>query len=242
MKLLEKIISNTKAYFKKNSFEKGVLGLSGGIDSALSLYVAVKALGSKNVTALILPEHGLTKKENIKDAIKLCKKFKVKYFVIPINSFIKELKKVNFNFNDFALAQAKARIRMLLLYFYANSNNALVIGSSNKSELMTGYFTKFGDGAADILPLASLYKTQIINLAKKAGIPKKIINKKPSAELLKNQTDEKELGLKYKEIDAILFAFEKKRKIKLNKEKIDRVKFLLNKSKHKRRMPFIVKI
>jgi NAD+ synthase len=148
-----------------------------------------------------------------------------------------------------ALSNIKARIRMTLLFEYANMNESIVCGSSNKSELLLGYFTKYGDGAADIMPIGDLYKTQIYHLAKFLKIPKIIIYKKPTAGLIKDQTDEKELGFTYKLLDKVLMGFEQKQTISdiakitcLKESEVQKIKFMHAKSQHKRHNPLIPKI
>jgi len=230
-----KITNSIKKYFKKNNFNKAVIGLSGGLDSSLALVLTVKALGKENVHAVLMPERGITKKENVEDAINLAEDIGISYSIIAINLFLKVFGNIKWKQNKVAVMNTKARVRANILYNYANSHKALVIGTSNKSELMLGYFTKYGDSAADIEVIGSLFKTEVIKLAKFLKLPKKIINKRPSAELYKGHTDEQELGAGYKEIDKILKQIEKGRKPKgrLAESIIKRI----NENEHKKHMP-----
>lgn len=199
------LIKSLKDFFKINNKTKAVLGLSGGIDSAVCLALCVKALGNENITAIFMPDFNLTSNESKINVINLCKQFNINLIEIPINDFENSFK-VDWERNELAIMNLKARIRMLILYDFANSNNALVIGTSNKSEIYLGYGTKYGDAASDIMPLGDLYKTEVFQLAKKLNIPTDIINRKPSAELKKDQTDEEELGIKYALADKIIEA------------------------------------
>jgi NAD+ synthase len=226
-RLYDNLIKGIRQYFRKAGIGKAVIGLSGGIDSALSLRLTADAIGNRNVTALIMPEKGLKDK----DAVEFCKKLKVNYKIIWIDSILKNFKRIKQN--KVSLINLKPRIRMLLLYNYANANNALVIGTSNKTELKLGYFTKHGDGACDLEVIGDLYKTEVRELARYLKLPESIIIKIPSAGLFKGQTDEKEIGAKYEDIDKMLQG-----KKKLNQ----RIKKLIDKNKHKtERIPVIKK-
>lgn len=203
------LILGIRDYFKKNNFQKAVIGMSGGIDSSVSAYLAVKAIGNKNVTMLLMPDLDVTSKENMRDAKGLANKLRVKYYEIPINGAVKKISaKRNFfakSKNEiYAAANLKARVRMLMLYYFANLNNALVIGTSDKSEIALGYTTKHGDNAADILVIGDLWKTEVIEMGKFLNIPPPILKKIPSAELIIGQTAEKELGASYEVLDKIL--------------------------------------
>jgi NAD+ synthase len=146
-------------------------------------------------------------------------------------------------------ANVKARLRMVLIYSYANKTKSLVCGTSNKSELLIGYFTKYGDGGVDIMPLGDVYKTQVFELARFLHIPKEIIEKPPTAGLWKGQTDEKELRLKYDQLDQILYGLECKfshqkiaHEVAVSLEDINRIHNLRKSSQHKRRLALIPKI
>src|SRR5579875_2035893 len=150
-----KQISNFLLYALENSKAEGfVVGVSGGIDSAVSATLAAKTVGS-NVKAYILPELGITPEEDIEDAKALCSKLGINYRIIPINeikeAYLSSLGKIE---NKKAIGNLSARIRMSILYYFANSNNSLVLGTGDKSEILIGYFTKYGDGGVDILPIA----------------------------------------------------------------------------------------
>ncbi|MBA4336452.1 NAD(+) synthetase [bacterium] len=200
----EKLTSGLRDFFEKTSHRKAVLGLSGGLDSAVTLKLAVDALGDENVTAILMPENGVTKGENVLHAKGLCQFLRVEYYYQPINSFMLDYAALPWKQNEIAYANTKARIRATILYNYANTKQALVVGTSNKSELILGYGTKYGDLASDVLPLGELYKTDVQELADFMDLPKEIIEKAPSAELYAGQTDEQELGASYKELDIIL--------------------------------------
>ena len=242
----ESIVSGTKEFFVSNGFSKAVLGVSGGIDSALTLRVLVDALGKENVTALILPEKGLTSDKSVEDAENWCEELGVKHYTFNINGILEALGKTEWELNDYTEMNAKARARMIVLYSFANAGNALVVGTGNKSELLLGYFTKFGDGACDILPLGSIFKTQVVEISKKKGLPERIIAKKPTAELTHGQFDEDEIGANYGEIDSILGEYfdsgssESDLKKKFQAEKVEKILRRAHRNEHKTRVPFIV--
>ncbi|MBU0628541.1 MAG: NAD+ synthase [Nanoarchaeota archaeon] len=232
-KTYKNLVKNIKRYFKRNKIKKAVIGLSGGIDSALSLRLVADAIGGENITALLMPEKGLTKRENVDDAVELCKFLRVKYRIIEINPMLERFKNLGIKQNKQSWINLKPRIRMLVMYNYANASNSLVIGTSNKTELALGYFTKYGDGACDIEVIGELYKTEVWSLSKYLNLPERIINKKPSAELYHQHTDEGEIGESYKDIDKMLQG----------KKKMSRkLKLLIKKNKHKtEKIPIINK-
>lgn len=205
------LISGIRGYFRKNNFQKAVVGLSGGIDSSVASYLAARALGNKNVTAILMPDLGTTSRQSIEDAELIAKKLKIRHHAAPISEIINYFEGVSGRLklkkSAYAAANAKARARMMILYYFANLDKALVIGTSDKSEIALGYTTKYGDNAADILVIGDLWKSEVIELGKFLGVPAKILKKKPSAELIIGQTAEKELGASYETLDKILKAY-----------------------------------
>lgn len=202
--IYQTLVDGVKTYFEKNHFNTAVIGVSGGVDSALTLKIAVDALGAENVTGLLMPEMGLTKQENIDHAKALCEFLGVRNFLIPINEFVRNFSGLPWEPNKIARMNTKARIRTVIIYNYANANSALVLGTSNKSEILLGYGTKFGDLAADIEVIGDIYKTEVVALADHIGLPPEISHKVPSAELSAGQTDEQELGASYEDMDKVL--------------------------------------
>ncbi len=205
----KKITNFIKAYVKKSGTKGAVIGLSGGIDSAVTTYLAVRALGRENVLAIIMPEMSLTPPEDVLDATEVANILNIEFSVVDIsetlNSFIISIPE--FVEDDrMSMGNLKARIRMCTLYYYANMMNRIVVGTGNRTELLLGYFTKYGDGGVDIEPLGNLFKTQVRELARYLDVPRHIIDKPPTAGLWPGQTDEKELGLTYEEIDNALVA------------------------------------
>jgi len=183
-----------------------VIGLSGGVDSSVNAFLCTEALGADKVLGVSMPEAGVTNAADVGDAKEIATKLGIGYRVVDITPAIQGLHR---NITDFKVdallpaANLKPRIRMAILYYYANLLNRLVVGSGNRSELRAGYFTKYGDGAADLLPLGRIYKTHVKQLAAHLGVPQKIIDKAPSAGLWRGQTDELELGLPYAKLDMI---------------------------------------
>ncbi|MFX1518691.1 MAG: NAD+ synthase [Promethearchaeota archaeon] len=227
-----------------------ILGLSGGIDSSATLALCARAIGPENTFGLIMPTQ-TTLKQDIDDAINVATLFGVKHTtedISPLLNTFKQFKMSNFESN-IANGNLAARLRMCLLYYQANLSNLLVAGTGNKSEILMGYFTKFGDGGCDILPIGDLYKSQIRQMAEYLGIPPKIIQKAPSAGLWPGQTDEDEFGVQYDDLDLILSGFERlmspeeiSNEINIPLETIKRVESILRRTEHKRIGPIVFKL
>ena len=238
-----------KTYVENSECKGVVIGLSGGVDSAVVALLCKEVLGKKNTRCVFLP-NDTTPKLDFKHLDLIIKKLDLFCEKKEITNLDNEITKHCIVKPDkFAQANIKARARMLILFEYANMTNSLVCGTSNKSELLVGYFTKYGDGGVDIQPIGDLYKTQVWELARYLKIPKEIILKSPTAGLWKGQTDEKELQISYKKLDIILAGLEQKMNFdeiaKLAGKKIIDVQRIHNmrvKSQHKRRTPLIPKI
>ncbi|MFB0526124.1 MAG: NAD+ synthase [bacterium] len=252
---------------ENSGFQRAVLGLSGGLDSTVVAYLAVEALGDPhNVYGLILPYKSY-QSESVKDARLIAKKLKINSQIIKIDSMVEEYfrkfshRRIAYpaimgsvgsqvkGFEYLRRGNKMARERMSILYDWASSLRALVLGTSNKTELSMGYFTKYGDGGVDLEPLGDLYKTQVRQLAKYLGIPETIIKRRPSAGLWPGQTDEGELGINYEELDKILYCMlEKKYSIKklltlgFSIRNIEKVRNFVKNSEHKRRLPPVAKV
>lgn len=207
-----------------------VFGISGGIDSALVAALASKFLRDKNFAIRMDINNLLI---DIQDANSVIEQFQNPFIAVNLEPTYKLLseeleKKAGIKNNNLSLLNLKPRLRMNTLYFYAANFNYLVCATSNAAEILTGYFTKFGDGAGDIAPLANLTKTDVYEIAKLLNVPKRIIQKAPSAGLYENQTDEKELGISYAHIDAYL-----NKELK-DKKAIALIETLHEKSMHKK--------
>ena len=217
-----------------------VLGLSGGVDSCVVAALAKEALGKNRVLALLLPIH--SQKQDLIDARQAAKKLRVNTKRVELSKVYDNLLKILPRAGKTALANLKPRLRMLVLYYYANKLNYLVCGTGNRSELMVGYFTKYGDGGVDILPIGGLLKRQVRSLAKELGVPEKIIEKPPSAGLWPGQTDEGEMGLFYSELDSILGLSRGNKRHIHSRQKVAKVKKMIAASAHKREVPKVCHI
>ena len=239
---IEKILFFIKEQLHKAKFSKLILGISGGIDSALVLSLCVQAIGKENVIGLMMP-YKTSSEENLNDAIDLAKKFEINYYIENISKVIDAYKDFSVEDNKLRLGNFCARVRMCILYDYSAKYKAIVVGTGNKSEIMTGYYTIYGDSACGFKPIAHLYKTQVVEMSKILNIPQNIIDKKPSADLWEEQTDEKEFGFSYSELDNILFdMLENEIPLQKLREKypnqiLDKVIKMMDKSKFKREMP-----
>ncbi len=220
---------------KTNGFTGVVIGLSGGIDSTVVAHLAVNAIGRDRVCGLTMPYHENPEViQDTQDALETAGNLGIKCDLINIRHIIDRFEQNSRYFGQkLPRENLMARVRMIQLYGLANAENRLVLGTSNKSEIMIGYFTKYGDGGSDILPIGGLYKTEVFELAAHLGVPQKIIDKAPSARLSPGQTDEEDIGVPYSILDKIL----KGQTEHIDPALVKRVKHLVEKSEHKRCMP-----
>lgn len=185
-----------------------VVGVSGGVDSAVAAALCSRAVGGERVCGITLPA-AITPADDIAEARTLCEAFGIAHTVAGIEPIVDAFTTLpDFSSSPYLMGNIMARIRMTVLYYYANKSRSLVCGTSNRSEYMLGYCTKFGDNAADFQPLLHLYKTEIFEMARELGIPEPIRTKPPSAGLWPGQEDEAEIGLSYTEIDEALRSLE----------------------------------
>jgi NAD+ synthase len=249
----EKRICRFIKEYVENAGAKGiVLGLSGGIDSATIAALSSLALGGDNVVGLMLPEKENFSQKDIDDAEVVSDKFSFKTQICDISTTLDCLYSSIpiFEASDrICKGNIKARTRMIYLYYYANKQNRIVCGSSDKSETMMGYFTKWGDAAADIAPIMDLYKTQVRKLAVHLGIPQEIALKPSTPALWPNQTAENEIGIKYDTLDLILYGLERfmgaqeiANQLSVQKVIVEKIKNRWLANEHKRRMPIAPKI
>lgn len=244
------IVRSFIAHVVEESGRRGVvLGLSGGLDSALVAKLCADAIGPKRVLGMALPDG--PGGQDRKDAEAWAKELGIRFRVLDIKRIVGTLEKslAASRAPRIARGNIRARARMIVLYYVANTEGRLVIGTGNKSEILTGYFTVAGDGACDFLPIGDLYKTQVREMARHLGLPPRIVDQTPTAGLWKGQTDEGELGITYDELDRILLGIELQLEPEAIAEKasvpIDRVRHvedLVASGVHKRKMPLIPKL
>jgi NAD+ synthase len=246
-RVTKKIVTFLENELRTSELNGYVFGLSGGLDSSVVASLLSRANNEKTF-ALIMPSKA-TPQQDVNDATDLAKRLNIEFRIIDLadihSSILRELP-----FEKMASGNLLARMRMCVLYYYANQRNSLVVGTSDRSEVLIGYFTKYGDGGADILPMASLYKTQVRALGNYLKLPDAILSKKSSPMLWEKHTAEQEIGMSYEEIDSILYClFNLKlspkntaKKLGIAMQKVEKVRNMHAMSAHKRNLPKICKL
>ncbi len=236
-RLAEKLVSWIKDEVTAAGCKGAVIGMSGGLDSSVVAVLSKRAF-PESMLGVIMPCYSI--QEDKEHALAVATKFSIPTKVVVLNSVLDVLRKAlppsdktESSASRLAKVNLKVRLRMLILYYFANQLKYMVVGSSNRSELATGYFTKYGDGGVDIVPLGNLVKRQVRELASFLGVPQEIINKPPSAGLWSGQTDEDELGFTYEEIDHYLLTGEASDEVR------GRIESMITAGDHKRLPPRI---
>ena len=248
----KKLTSFLVSEIRKTGLKKAVLGLSGGLDSALVAALAARALGKENITGILMP-YKTSSAKSIEDALKVVENTGINSLKIEISAVVDTFAANNMTNPDFSrkgrLGNIMARTRMITLFDFSAANGAIVLGTGNKSEIELGYFTMFGDGASALNPIGSLYKTDIFEFARYLGLPASVIEKAPSADLFEGQTDEGEIGYSYIQMDPVIHAVSD---LGMSEEEIIRegfdeklVRFVVQRissMKYKRKVPIIAEI
>ncbi len=227
---------------------RGIIGLSGGVDSAVSCFLAVEALGRRNVLAVLLP-YRTSSPGSLEDAQVLVEQLGIRSSKVDITTVVDAFASTVPRIDKVRKGNMMARARMIVLYDRSAEEKGLVIGTSNKTEILLGYTTHFGDNACGINPIGDLYKSQVWELAKELGVPENIIRKTPTADLWKGQTDEGELGVSYRELDRLLYHLVDERRsdeelqaLGFSRGLVQKVKERIRRNQFKRRPPIIAKV
>ncbi|RLF14740.1 MAG: NAD(+) synthetase [Thermoprotei archaeon] len=252
-----KVEEAIKSFIRSKVEEAGVkgvvVGLSGGVDSSVTASLCVRALGSDRVKGLIMPDSAVTPSEDVEDALKIAEHLGIECKSIDINPLVQTIVRSHPFYDPskvVAEGNVRARLRMILLYYVANTLKLLVAGTGDRSEIMIGYFTKYGDGGVDILPIGGLYKTQVRELGRYLNLPSRVVEKPSSPRLWSGQTAEGELGLSYDVIDPVLYGLydlglpprRVAEEVGVPLEVVERVKGMVEATQHKRSMPPVAPI
>jgi NAD+ synthase len=243
-------ISNFIEYSLIESNAQGlVMGLSGGLDSSTTAMISVSVVNPEKILGLIMPTSS-TPTGDVEDAVELAKGLGIKYKILDLDPLLAPMENICQGGLDeehihLARANLKARMRMMILYYHANALNRLVVGTGNRTELLVGYFTKYGDGGADILPLGNLYKTDVRRLAQHLAMSPSILEKEPTAGLWPGQTDEEDLGISYELLDKILYLTadetldedEVAARLGISSREVVKVRIMMQQAQHKLQTP-----
>ncbi|HOH96947.1 MAG TPA: NAD+ synthase [Candidatus Cloacimonadota bacterium] len=235
---IDRISAFLRDYSAHSGFGRYIIGVSGGIDSALSAALAVQALGSERVIGVLLPYRD-SHPDSTAHGRLLCQTLGIQTLLVDISPMVDAyFEQLEPDADPLRRGNFMARMRMSVLFDLSAKHSALVVGTSNQSELMTGYFTQYGDSAAAIEPIGQLYKTEVWEMARHLNIPECIINKAPTADLWQDQTDEAEMGIEYRILDAILYAIKQGSSLdSFAPEKVKKVQELIRRSEFKRLNP-----
>ena len=227
LKVIEKFVRD---YLEKSHCKQYVLGLSGGVDSSLVAAITKTAVGKEKLTCIMIPIE--SHPSDLEDAMELASQLDLNYLVIDGTTSYREtvnrFSEQGIELDRATLSNLKVRIRMTILYAYAQKVGGLVIGTDNKDERYTGYFTKYGDGAVDLLPIVHLVKSEVVEGCKIYGVSDRLAERTPSAGLFEGQTDETEMGVKYSDLDKYLLGGE------IDSKSKERIEHLHRISEHKR--------
>jgi NAD+ synthase len=247
--LVEAILTRfVRSEIQRTGFRRAVVGLSGGVDSTVVTWLAADALGAENVLAVTMP-YKTSSEATRRDAKTVAERLGVRTIDVPITAQVDAYFAMFPGASQLRLANKCARERMTVLYDQSAAFEGLVLGTSNKSELLLGYGTQFGDMASAINPIGDLYKTQLRELAAHLGVPEEILAKQPSGDLWVGQTDEEELGFSYAEVDRLLYLMVDRRwqgaqlvRAGFDAAFVDRVVRMVRRNHYKRRLPIIAKL
>jgi NAD+ synthase len=250
---VDRIIRFLRTHSERIRARTLVVGMSGGLDSSVTAALCAKALGGKRTLGLCLPEAETRSLRSIQDAGEAAEKLGISFKTLDMTSLVHATSNLlhpsKKKDSVVPYGNLKARLRAMILYYYANTNRGLVVGTGDKSEIMLGYFTKYGDGACDIQPIADLYKSSVRDLGKHLGLPRSIFSKPSSPELWPGQIAEDELGLPYNQLDSILWRLERwmspleiSDELKIPLRTVEKVRYQWLQSEHKRRPPLVIKL
>lgn len=248
----ERLIRFLKTHFESAKAKCLIVGMSGGVDSSVTATLCARAVGGPRTLGYFLSEDETKNLKSAKDAEHVARENRIRFNSLDITRLVKtttSLVNGSKEFGKIPLGNIKARLRAMILYYFANTRKGLVVGTGDKSEIMLGYFTKYGDGASDLAPLADMYKTTIRDLARHLKLPVRIYSKESSPELWPGQTAENELGLDYRRIDLVLWGLERwmpvseiSRSLEVPLRTVERLRKRWLASEHKRRPPLTMKL
>ena len=250
---IDRIVRFLRTHSERTGARNLVVGMSGGLDSSVTAVLCSKAIGGKRTLGYCLPEAETRNPRNVKDAEEVARKFGISFKSLDITELVQRASNLLHPSRKkervIPFGNLKARLRAMILYYYANTSRGLVVGTGDKSEVLLGYFTKYGDGACDIQPIADIYKSAVRDLARHLGLPRRIFSKPSSPELWPGQIAEDELGLPYSKIDSILWRLERwmpsdeiSAELKIPVRTVDRIRTRWLRSEHKRRPPLVIKL